>query len=164
MYHFCDKFGERYYYVTIIMLPPVREGAIETLLLSVHPSIRPLSTQRIIREPKDLACPNLEWRFPTWYATRIPVSRSKGQRSPGPLMLSHIRTRTARPTNFKLGIRMEDDDSHQPQALWPPRSKVKVARSRDQSEPSCPYAVPVSEAGGCIPCRPYPAPTLVTSV
>jgi len=34
-------------------------------------------------------------------------------------------------TNFKLGrpIRMEDDDPHQPQAPWPPRSKIKVTWS-----------------------------------
>ena len=43
--------------------------------------------------------------------------------------------------NFKLGIRMEDDDPQQPQAHYPPRSKIKVARSRDQSEPSWPNAV-----------------------
>ena len=35
----------------------------------------------------------------------------------------------------------------------PPRSKVKVARSRDQAEPSWPNAVPVSLAGSWgIPC------------
>ena len=40
-------------------------------------------------------------------------------------------------------------------------SKVKVVRSRDQSEPSWPNAVPVSlAAGGGIPCRPNPAATL----
>jgi len=53
------------------------------------------------------------------------------QRSLGPLMLIHIVHRifsTARPTNFKLGIQMEDDDTHQPQAPWPPTSKVKVMR------------------------------------
>jgi len=52
-------------------------------------------------------------------------------------MLTHIVRhifQTARPTNFKLGTRMQDDDPHQPQVPWPPRSKVKVARSRDQSE------------------------------
>jgi len=39
---------------------------------------------------------------------------------------------------------------------------VKVARSRDQSEPSWPNAVPVSlEAGGGIPCRTNPAATLL---
>ena len=38
---------------------------------------------------------------------------------------------------------MEDDDPHQPQAPWPPRSKVTVA-SRDQSELSWPNAVLVS--------------------
>ena len=57
--------------------------------------------------------------------------------------------RTAKRTNFKLGVRMEDDDPHQPQG---PKSKVKVARSRDQSEPSLPNDVPVLlEAGGGIP-------------
>jgi len=81
-----------------------------------------------------------------------------------PIMLTHIVHhifRTARPTDFKLGVWMEDDDPHQPQAPWPPRSKVKVARSRDQSKPSWPNDVPVSlEAGGGIPCRPNPAATL----
>jgi len=43
-----------------------------------------------------------------------------------------------RPPNFKLGERMEDDDPHQPQAPWPPRSNVMVTRSRDQSEPCWP--------------------------
>jgi len=132
--------------------------------LSVRPSVRP---SRIIREPKGLVCPNLEERFPTFDATRTPVSRSKGQssRSPGPLMLTHIVLhifRTARPTNFKLCIRIKDDDPHQPQAPRPHRSNVKVARSRDQSEPSWPNAVPVSlEAGGGIPCRANPAATLL---
>ena len=71
--------------------------------------------------------------------------RSKdGSRSPHPLMLTHIVRhifRTARHTNFKLGVRIEDDDSHQPQVLLPLRLKVKVARSRDQSEPSWSNAV-----------------------
>jgi len=112
-------------------------------------------------------CPNSEWRFPTFGATRVPVSRSKGRRSrsPCPLMLTHMVRhifRTARPTNFKLGLRMEDDDPHQRQAPWTPRSKVKVARSRDQSEPSWPNDVPVSwEAGGGIPCRPNPAAAIL---
>jgi len=66
--------------------------------------------------------------------------------------------RTARPTNFKLGIRMKDDDLHQPQAPWPPRSKVKVSMSLEQSELSWPNAVLVSlEADGGIPCRLNPA-------
>ena len=57
---------------------------------------------------------------------------------------------------------MEDDDPHQPRAPWPPWAKVKVARSRDQSEPSWPNAVPVSlAAGGGISCRPNPAATLL---
>jgi len=40
--------------------------------------------------------------------------------------------------------------------------KVQVARSRDQSEPSWPNAVPVSlEVGGGISCRPNQAATLL---
>jgi len=70
------------------------------------------------------------------------------------LMLTHIVHHicwTARPMNFKLGIWMENDDQHQPQAPWPgPRRLrlitwpcdldlwVKVARSRDHSQPSWP--------------------------
>ena len=70
--------------------------------------------------------------------------------------------RTAKPTKFKLGTRMEYDDSHQPQAPRPPTSKVMIARSRDQSEPSWPNAEPVSlAAGGGIQCRSNPAATLV---
>ena len=60
---------------------------------------------------------------------------------------------------LQTSIRMEDDDPHQPQA---PRLKVKVARSRDQSEPFWRNAVPVTlEAGGGIPCRSNPAATLL---
>jgi len=42
--------------------------------------------------------------------------------------------RTGRPTNFKLGTQTEHEDPHQRQAPWPPRSKVKVARSHDASD------------------------------
>ena len=84
-------------------------------------------------------------------------------RSPGPLMLTHIVPhifRMAKPTDFKLGIRMEDDDPP-----WPPWSKVKVARSCDQFEPSRPNAVPASlEAGGGIPCRPKRWPHFLFTV
>jgi len=31
--------------------------------------------------------------------------------------------------NFKLGMWIEDDDPHQPQVSWPPKSKVKVTWS-----------------------------------
>jgi len=39
--------------------------------------------------------------------------------------------RTVRPKNFQVGVRMEDVDSHQRQAPWPPKLKVKVTRSHD---------------------------------
>jgi len=60
----------------------------------------------------------------------------KGQRSPGRLMFSQeMRNifRTGRPMKFKLGIqrRKKTGISNAP---WPPRSKAKVARSRDASD------------------------------
>ena len=42
--------------------------------------------------------------------------------------------RSKRLTNFKLGTQTEDKDQHHRQAQWPPRSKVKVARSHDASD------------------------------
>jgi len=43
--------------------------------------------------------------------------------------------RTGRPTKFKLGTKTEHkEDPHQQQVPWPPRSKVKVARSREASD------------------------------
>jgi len=41
---------------------------------------------------------------------------------------------TGRPTKFKLGTQTEHEDLYQRQAPWPPRSKVKVARSCDASD------------------------------
>jgi len=63
------------------------------------------SEDHIIPEPNGLACPNLEGRFPALDATRIPVSRSKDQRSRSsdPLMLTHVVHhifRMARPANL----------------------------------------------------------------
>jgi len=39
---------------------------------------------------------------------------------------------TGRPTNFKLGIRIDYDDLHHRHARWPQRSMVKVITSRHQ--------------------------------
>jgi len=69
----------------VIMPASVRRGNKRCFCPSVRSSVclslRPSRTYRIIREPKGLACPYLEGRFPTLDATRIPVSRSNGQRS-----------------------------------------------------------------------------------
>jgi len=51
-----------------------------------------------------LACPNLEGRFPTLDATRIPVSKSNSRRLGPSCAISKFRM--ARPTNFKLSIWM----------------------------------------------------------
>jgi len=67
--------------------------------------------------------------------------------------------RMPRHTNFKLRIRMDDDNPHQPQAPRPPRSKVKVTRSRDQFEPSWPNVVIRGRWGHT--GRPNPAATLL---
>jgi len=104
-----------------------------SLCLFVRPSriANNLRTQR----PR---MPNCGKKVPTFDATRLPVSRSKGQssRSPGPLMLTHIVRhifRMPRPTNFKLGVQT---DPHQRQTPWPPRLiKVNVTRSHGISDP-----------------------------
>ena len=75
-------------------------------------------------------------------------------------MLTHIVChifRTARRANFKLGIRMEDDDPHHHKC-----HDLEDQRSRSQGHViSRPIAVPVSlEVGGSTPCRPNPAATL----
>ena len=78
-------------------------------------------------------------------------------------MLTHIVShifRTARPTNFKLGIhvRMEDDDPHHHGS-----HDLQDQRSRSQG-----YVIRLSrlgpmslEADGGIPCRPNPGATLL---
>jgi len=73
--------------------------------------------------------------------TGFKVKRSK-MRVTRP-MLTHIVHhifRTARQYELQswYSLRAKDDDPHQPQAPWLSRSKVKVARSRDQSEPCRP--------------------------
>jgi len=41
---------------------------------------------------------------------------------------------TGKSTKFSLGTQTEDEDPRHRRASWPPRSQVKVARSRDASE------------------------------
>ena len=65
-------------YVQPLLCPDRREGDNKrSFCLSVCLSVRRVA--RIIRELKGLACPNLEWIFPTLDADRTPVSRSNGQ-------------------------------------------------------------------------------------
>ena len=108
--------------IIIYYAPPVRKGALS--IAFVRPFVRPSVRQYVAYVANNSrtqrpSVPKIrsERRFSTFDATRIPVSRSKGQRSrsPGPLILTHIvhhLFRTARLTNFKLGTRMVDDDSH----------------------------------------------------
>jgi len=119
---------------------PIREGEISVAFVcpSVCPSIayiaNNLRTQRPSMPKFRRMVLHLRWELHTSFK----VKRSKF-RVTRPLMLTDIMChifRTARPTNFKLGVQMEDDDPHQPQSPGPPRSKVRVARSCDQSE-SC---------------------------
>jgi len=143
---------------------PVGKGAVSVAFVS--PSVAHIANNSRTRRPSVLKFRIKVLRH-WWYSHTSFKMKGQRSRSPDPLMPTHIVRhifRKARPTNFKLGIWMEDDNPHQPQAPWPPRSKVKVARSRDQSEPSWPNAVPVSvEPSGGISCRPNPAATLFVS-
>jgi len=67
----------------VLLCPAHREGAVSVAF--VRPSVRlspvrPSRAWRIIRESKGLACPNLEVRFLTLDANRVPISRLRGQR------------------------------------------------------------------------------------
>ena len=98
----------------------------------------------ISRERNGQGRPKLVGRLSTPLAIMRPRFRIKGQRSrsPGRLMLRpevrHI-FRTGRPTNFKVGTQMEQEDPHQRQALWSPRSKVKITRSTNAEIGSASY-------------------------
>jgi len=90
----------------------------------------------ISRERNVLEKPKLVGRLSSSRTIIRTSFKVKGQRSrsPGRLMLRPEVCnifRTGRPKNIKLGSQTEQEDPHQQQAPWPPRSKVKVARSRD---------------------------------
>ena len=123
--------------------------------LSVRPSVAYIANNSRTQRP---SVPKFGRKVPTLDATQFQGQKVKSQ--------GHFHIfRMARPTNFKLGVRMEDDDPHQSQVPWPPRSKVRVISSRLISASFSfgkQNAVPVSlEAGGGIPCRPNPAARLV---
>jgi len=67
------------------MPQPIGKRAVSVAV--VRPSVAYVANNR---EPKGLACPNLKGRFSTLDAARIPVSRSKGQRSGSPGPCWHI--------------------------------------------------------------------------
>ena len=124
--------------------------------LSVRPSVAYIANNSRTQRP---SVPKFGRKVPHLRCDSHNSFKSKGQRSgsPGPLMLTHIVChifRTARRANFKLGIRMEDDDPHQHK-----RHDLQYQRSRSQGHViSQPNAVPVSlEVGGGIPCRRNPA-------
>ena len=79
-------------------------------------------------------------------------------------MLTHIVRhvfRTVRPTNFKLGMRIEDDDPHQHG-----RHYLQGQRSRSQDHVISlsrlgPMLYLSLQSGGGIPCRLNPAVTLL---
>jgi len=96
-----------------------KEGAISVALvrLSLCTSVAYIANNSRTQRP---SVPKFGMKVPHLRCDSHPVSSSNGQRSasPGPLMLIHIVRhifRMARPTNFKLGIRLQDDDPHQPQ-------------------------------------------------
>jgi len=81
---------------------------------------------------------------------------------PRPLMVTHIIRRISERQGLRTSNLVHGWMTTITSAIWPSMSNVKVARSRNQSEPSWPNAVPVSlAAGGGILCRPNPAATLL---
>ena len=138
------------------------KGAMTVVVLFVSLSVRRVYIANNSRTQRP-SVPKCERKFPTFDGTCTPVSKTKGQRSrsPGSLMLTHIvrhiERQGLRTSNLLYGWRTTTRISHRRHDLQGQKS-----RSRDQSEPSWPNAVPLSlEAGGGIPCRPNPAATLL---
>jgi len=101
----------------------------------------------------------LEGMFPTFEATRIPVSRSKVK------VTRPINVDTHRAPYLPNGKAYELQDGGRRPASATGAMTSEITRPRDQSEPSWPNAVPVSlEAGGGILCRANPAATLLVLV
>jgi len=104
-----------------IMAPIVGKGTISVAF--VRPSVC-LSVAYVANNsrPQRRSVPNFGRKVPHFRCDLHTSFKVKSQRSrsPGPLMLTHIVRhifRMTRPTNFKLGIRMDDDDPHQTQ-VW----------------------------------------------
>jgi len=138
------------------MHSPVENGTISVAF--VRPSVRPsvcMSVRRI-REPKGLGLcvPKfgrkvLHRRCNSYISFKVKRSNVRVTRPINADTHTHTHTHTSFAiSSDRQGLRtsnmilIEDDDPHQPQALWPPRSKVKVTRL----------------------CRPNPAATLLVNL
>jgi len=123
------------------MLPPIRKVTISvafvfvrpSVCLSVRPSVAYIANNSRTQRP---GVPKFGRKIPHFALWIQLAYQCQGQKVKGQGHQAHSLThivrhifRMARPTNFNLGVRMEDDDPHQPQAPWPPRSKVKVVSS-----------------------------------
>jgi len=100
----------------------------------------------ISRERNVLETPKLVGKLSTPRAimrTSFKV-KDKGQGHQADIMLRpkvrHI-FRTERPTNFKLGVQIEDEDPYRHEGPSPARSKVKVAMSRGASDRCWPISL-----------------------
>jgi len=127
----------------VYYVPASRKGGIKRY---VCPSIRP---SRSYIEPHGLACPTSEWKFSTFDATRIPVSRSKGQR--------HTRPINAYTHRLPYLQTWYTDRGRLPaSATGAMTSKVK-----GQGRKVTWSVWAVLEVGGGMTCRPNPAATLL---
>jgi len=112
--------------------PAHREGNIKhCFCLSVHPSVTYIANKWRTRRP---SVPKFGMKVPNlWCDSHTSFTvKDQGHHSPGPLMLTHIVRhifRMARPTNFKLGTRMEDCISHRRHDLQGQSSSRKVTWS-----------------------------------
>ena len=111
---------------------PSPVGKRELIIAFFRPSVAYIATNSRTRKPSE---PKFGMKVLHIWCDSYTNFKVKRSRSPGPLILTHIVRhifRTARPTNLGIYGWRTTTRIMQPQALWPPRSKVKVARSRSQ--------------------------------
>ena len=111
----------------VFMPPPEGRGNKHCFCLSIRLSVAYIANNLRTQRP---SVPKFERRVPHFWCdshasfkvkkSKVEVTRPiNGHTHRVPTTVFQM----ARPTNFKRGMRMEDDDPHQPQAPWPQRSR-----------------------------------------
>jgi len=142
--------------------PSVRPSVCLSVCLSVCPSVAYIANNSRTRRPSE---PKFGMNVPHLWCDSHTSFKIKGQGHTGPIDSdTHRAPYLPNGKAYELQTCYTDGGRRPASATGAINSNVKVARSRDLSQPSWPNAVPVSlAAGGGIACRPNPAATLLVN-
>ena len=150
-----------------LFAPTCMEGASSisfvrsSISLSVHPSVAYIANNTRTQRP---SVPNFGKKVPHLWCNSHTSFKVKGQGHQTHNSDTHRALYLLNGKAYELQTWYMDGGRRPTSATGAVTYKVKVARSRDQSELTWPNAVPVSlEASGGIPCRLNPAATLLVT-